>query len=208
MTMAHPVPLRRRRFNVHPIQQKYFFLSLAPLFFFFVTLVLLVLFPPNIGFMGLDPDLERPPTLGEVFTVMDARVWLALLISMLFSCLLSYLVTNKFAGHLYRIEQVLERSKEGVLPPTLQVRKGDDLREFVELLDGSFKTIAAALAGINAQQGLAAQKLTELRGRIRGDANGEMREAVEEICRHLQELEKILASFKLPAAVAPSPHKE
>jgi hypothetical protein len=203
-TMSWLGPIRRRKYNVHPIQQKYFFLSLLPLFFFTITLILLVLFPLNVSLMGSDVGRESTPTLREIFALMDVRIWLALLISMLVSCLLSYIVTNKFAGHIYRIEQVLERTMMGgELPSTLQVREGDDLKEFVELLDGSFKTISVALTGINTQHALAAGKLTALQRKIPAGPNGEMRQTLEEIRGHLQEVEKILANFKLPAAHAP-----
>ncbi|MGH7430462.1 MAG: hypothetical protein ACREI5_01405, partial [Candidatus Methylomirabilales bacterium] len=70
--MPQHVPVLRRRFNVHPIQQKYFFLSLVPLLFFGATLILLVLFPLNFALTGPDPELKHPATLREVFTLMDA----------------------------------------------------------------------------------------------------------------------------------------
>src|SRR3972149_10621365 len=119
--MPQRAPVLRRMLNPPPIQQKYFFLSLVPLFFFGATLILLVLFPLNFALMGPDPELTHPTTLREVFTLMDARIWFALVISMFVSCLLSYFVTHKFAGQLYRIGPILREGKEGSCPLSVQV---------------------------------------------------------------------------------------
>lgn len=197
--MAQHIPVRRRRLNVHPIQQKYFFLSLVPLFIFAFFLIVLVLFPLNAAFMGLDQDLSNPPTLGTIYAMLDVRVWVALLISMFASCLLSYFVTNKFAGHLYRLEQILRRGKEGNLPIPVHVRRGDDLQEFAELLNANFKVTASALAEIHEQQALAAMELAVLQTQVKAGSNGEVvLKGLEGIDSHLKEVENILAHFKFP----------
>jgi methyl-accepting chemotaxis protein len=204
--MPQRAPVLRRRFNVHPIQQKYFFLSLVPLFFFGATLILLVLFPLNFALMGPDPELKHPTTLREVFTLMDARIWLALVISMFVSCLLSYVATHKFAGQIYRIEQILRKGKEGNLPLSVRVRRDDDLQELAALLDGNFKKTTSALAEIMEQQALAAKELTAVQGNVKAGLSGEMIVAgLEGIGQRLQEVERILAHFKIPEAQASHP---
>jgi methyl-accepting chemotaxis protein len=196
----------RRKFNVHPIQQKYFFLSLVPLLFFGATLILLVLFPLNVALVGPDPELKHPTTLREVFTLMDARIWLALVISMLVSCALSYVVTHKFAGQLYRIEQILRKGKEGNLPPSVRVRRDDDLQELAELLDGNFKKTTSALAEIMEQQALAAKELAAVRGNVKAGLAGEMILAgLDSVGQRLQEVKGILTHFKVPQGQASRP---
>jgi methyl-accepting chemotaxis protein len=204
--MSQRAPVFRRKFNVHPIQQKYFFLSLLPLLFFGATLILLVLFPLNVALMGPDPELQNPRTLREVFTLMDARIWLALVISMLVSCVLSYFVTHKFAGQLYRIEQILRKGKEGNLPLSVRVRRDDDLQEFAELLDDNFRKTTSALAEIMEQQALAAKELTAVRGNVKAGLAGEMVLAgLDNIGQRLQEVKGILTHFKVPEGQAARP---
>ncbi|MFQ5846195.1 MAG: hypothetical protein ACE5IQ_00820 [Candidatus Methylomirabilales bacterium] len=204
--MGPHIPLQRRRFNVHPIQQKYFFLSLVPLFVFALILILLVLFPLNAALRGPFPDPDRPSTLWQIHALMDVRIWLALLISMLASCVLSYFVTNKFAGHLYRIEQILHRSKEGDLPPAVRIRRDDDLQELAALLDSNFKATTSALTAIKTQQALAVRALDAVQGKVKAGSHGEMILAeLERIGRNLREVENILAHFKLPTGHAPPP---
>lgn len=203
--MGLRVPLPRRRYNVHPIQQKYFFLSLIPLFVFAIVLILLILFPLNTSLMGPFPNPDNPPRLWNLHALMDVRIWFAVLISMLASCVLSYFVTNKFAGHLYRIEQILRRGKEGDLPLSLRVRRDDDLQEFVELLDSNFKRTTSALKAIQEQQALAVKELSTVQGKVKARADEEaILEGLEGIGRNLSKVENILGNFKLPAGQAPN----
>lgn len=202
--MGLRIPMTRRRFNVHPIQQKYFFLSLVPLFVFVMVLILLILFPLNMSLMGPSPNPDNPPTLWNIHALLDVRIWLAVLISMFASCLLSYFVTNKFAGHLYRIEQVLRRSKEGDLPSSVRIRRDDDLQEFAQLLDGNFQRTTSALTAIREQQTLALGELTTVQDKVKaGSTEATILEGLEGIGRNLREVDKILASFKLPTGHAP-----
>jgi methyl-accepting chemotaxis protein len=204
--MSQRVPIARRRFNVHPIQQKYFFLSLVPLLFFGATLIVLVLSPLNFAPMGSDPELNQPAPLREILPLMDARIWFALLISMLVSCALSYVVTHKFAGQLYRIEQILRKGKEGNLPPSVRVRRDDDLQELAELLDGNFKKTTSALAEIMEQQALAAKELAAVRGSVNAGLPGEMiLTGLDSVGQRLQEVKGILTHFKVPQGQASRP---
>lgn len=191
--MGHQVSLRRRRYNVHPIQRTYFSLFLVPLLFFAFFLILLAFLP------------FRSAPEGYVSILRDFRVWLAILISMIASGLVSYFVTNKFAGPVYRIEQTLRRFKEGDFPASVQVRTDDDLQELVQLLDGTFKRFASALMAINEQQALAADELAAVQAKAKAGANGEVLAGLEEIGRSLKEVENILANFKVPVPQAPDP---
>lgn len=204
--MESHVPFPRRRFNVHPIQRKYFSLFLTPLLFFAFFLILFsILVPPDVILQGLTADPGRAQSMGRISAVLDLRIWLALLISMIASGLLSYVVTNKFAGPLYRIEQTLRKGKDGDLPLAVRVRNDDELQELVELLDDTFKRFASALTAIHEQQDLAIKELTAVQGKVNAGSNGEIGEQLERVGRHLRELENILANFKIPMPQAPKP---
>jgi methyl-accepting chemotaxis protein len=193
MKMGHQVPLRRRRYNIHPIQRTYFSFFLVPMLFFAFFLILLAFLPLRSASEGYVPILQ------------DFRVWLAILISMIASGLVSYFVTNKFAGPVYRIEQTLRRFKEGDFPASVRVRTDDDLQELVQLLDGTFKRFASALLAINEQQALAVNELAAVQAKAKAGANGEVLAGLEEIGRNLKEVENILANFKVPVPQAPDP---
>jgi methyl-accepting chemotaxis protein len=190
--MGQQGPPRRRKYSVHPIQRTYFSLFLAPLLFFAFFLILLVVLP-----LGTVPQ-------GSIAVLRDFRVWLAVLISMIASGLLSYFITNKFAGPVYRIEQTLRRFREGDFPTSVRVRTDDDLQELVQLLDGAFKKFGSALMAIHEQQALAAQELSAVQRKVKSGANGDVLAGLEEIGRNLREVENILANFKVPEA----PHSE
>ncbi|MFQ5881713.1 MAG: hypothetical protein ACE5I9_04485 [Candidatus Methylomirabilales bacterium] len=190
----------RRSFYVHPIQRKYFFLSLVPLIVCAFLLIFLVFIPLNLALLGPAPDPEKAAILGQIYA-LAVRIWPAVLISMLVSGLLSFFVTHKFAGPLYRIEQVVRRIAEGDLPLSIRVRRHDDLQEFAALLDGAFGTITSALTAIREQEALAAKELTALQGNVKAglkDAGGIL-QGLEVMGRRHREVENILANFRLPA---------
>lgn len=204
--MGPQVALPRRRFNVHPIQRKYFSLFLAPLLFFTSFLILFtILVPSDVIIQGTTADPGEAQIVGRISALLDLRIWLALLVSMIASGLLSYVVTNKFAGPLYRIEQMLRRGKDGDLPLSVRVRSDDELQELVELLDATFKKFASALTAIHEQQHLAVTELTAAQGKREAGLDGEVGERLERVNRHLREVENILANFKVPMPEVPAP---
>lgn len=190
--LEHQAP-RRRRYNIHPIQRTYFSLFLTPLLFFAFFLILLAFIP------------FRSVVEGGTSVLQDFRIWLAILISMIASGLLSYFLTNKFAGPVYRIEQTLRKFKEGDFPASVRVRTDDDLQELVQLLDSAFKSFGAALIAISEQHAVAVKELDIVRDKIKAGENGDVLAGLEHIERTFREVENILGKFRLPAPLAPNP---
>jgi len=187
----------RRKFYVHPIQRKYFFLSLVPLLFFASVMALLVFVPLNLALQGPSPDLEKVAALGQLQGAGGVRIWLAIFLSMAVSALMSFFVTHKFAGPLYRIEQILRKVEQGHLPAAVRIRRGDDIQEFADVVESAFKSITVALTAIKEQQALAAKELAALQGRVTADSNGEILRRLDGIVRNHKEIENILANFKI-----------
>ncbi|MFQ5741823.1 MAG: hypothetical protein ACE5JX_22735 [Acidobacteriota bacterium] len=193
-------PFWRRKFYVHAIQRKYFFLSMMPLVYCAFLLIILAFAPESLALQGpAAADAGRVSILGQSYPLGGVRIWLAVIISMLACSLHSFFVTHKFAGPLYRFEQVLQKVKEGDFPVSVRIRQGDDLQEFAGHLDSALRTIASALNGIKEQQALAVQEVGALQGKVTGEANGEVLRGLEGIGRNLKEVEIILANFKLPS---------
>ncbi len=196
--MTPHIPFWQRRFYVHPIQRKYCFLSLIPLIVCAFLLILLIFIPVNLALRAAVSDHEQAATLEQIHAIA-VRIWPAFLISMLVSSLLSFFVTNKFAGPLCRIEKVMRRVAEGDLPNSFRVRRRDDLQEFAALLDGAFGTITSALTAIREQEALVGKALAALRGNINVglyDAR-EVLQDLEVIAQSHAEVENILANFRL-----------
>jgi len=199
MTMTQHLPWWRRRFYVHPIQRKYFFLSLIPLIVCSTLMVLLLFMPIRLAVRGLVFPPADAANLAELYP-LAVRVWPAVLLSILASGILSVFVTHKLAGPLFRIEQVLRGVAEGNLPLAVRIRRDDDLQEFARLLNGAFGKITSALTEIHNLQARAVHELTALPGKIRaglGDT-GEILRDLEGINRYQREVERILAKFRLP----------
>jgi len=197
--MTQHLPWWRRRFYVHPIQRKYFFLSLVPLIVCSILMVLLLFMPIRLAVRGLVFPPADAANLAELYP-LAVRVWPAVLLSILASGLLSVFVTHKLAGPLFRIEQVLRGVAEGNLPLAVRIRRDDDLQEFARLLSGAFGKITAALTEIHRLQARAVHELTALPGKIRAglDDTGEILRDLDGISRYQREVERILAKFRLP----------
>lgn len=194
--MTPHIPLWKRTFYVHPIQRKYCFLSLIPLIVCAFLLLLLVFVPENLTLRGAGFEAEQAATLAQLHA-LGARVWPAVLISMLVSSLLSFLVTNKFAGPLWRIERVMRRVAEGELPQSFRVRRADDLQEFAALLDGAFGTITAALTAIREQEALRAKALAAIRGKVTAGISDtqDVLQGLEAMAQSQTEVDQVLAKF-------------
>ncbi len=201
--MTQYIPFWRRKFYVHPIQRKYFHLALVPLIVCGFLLVILVFAPVFWAVKGPAPDLDTATALGQIYGMGGIRIWLAVFLSMLAACLLSFLATNKFAGPLYRIEQILRKVEEGELPVSVRIRRDDDIHEFAQALDSAFKTIAVALTAIRDQQAKADEQLVALQRRARADFNGDILNGLEGIGRSHREVEQILAGFHIPKPADP-----
>jgi methyl-accepting chemotaxis protein len=180
---------------VHPIQRKYFFLSLVPLIACAFLLLVGFFMPLRSAFVA--SDAESSYYLWGAY-MLAIRIWPAVIISMVASGLLSFLITNRFAGPVYRLEQIMRGVAAGQLPRLpIRVRPGDDLQEFARYLDTAFTLISTALTGIREQEQLAAQKLAALEGQMQSGLldTQEITQGLEVIGRHHKEVEKTLVQF-------------
>lgn len=203
MAQHRRLPFWRRRFYVHPIQRRYFFLSMIPLAFCAFLLILMVFAPLALSLRGAPPDGEAPAVLGPISVLQGLRIWIAVILSMLACSVQSFYITNKFAGPLYRIEHILRKVKEGEFPHSIRIRRGDDLQELAGLLNSAFQIVAVALTGIKEQQALANQELAAVQGKARAGSDRELLQGLEGIGRNLKEVEKILANFRFPPLQTP-----
>ncbi|MFQ5960901.1 MAG: hypothetical protein ACE5MG_05860 [Candidatus Methylomirabilales bacterium] len=203
--MQRYIPFWRRKFYVHPIQRKYFHLALVPLIVCAFLLILLVFGPVFWAVNGPTPNLDQAAALGQIYGMGGLRIWAAVTISMLAACLLSFIATHKFAGPLYRIEQILRKVEQGDLPVSVRIRRDDDIHEFARALDSAFNTIAVALTAIKEQQARADKELLVLQGKVKAGVNGDILDDLEGIGRNHREVENILANFNIPTLQAPNP---
>lgn len=203
--MQRYVPFWRRKFYVHPIQRKYFHLALVPLIVCAFLLILLVFAPVFWAVNGPTPNLDQAAVVGQIYGMAGLRIWAAVIVSMLAACLLSFIATHKFAGPLYRIEQILRRVEEGNLPVSVRIRRDDDIQEFARALDSAFNTIAVALTAIQQQQAKADKELLVLKGKVKAGVNGDILDDLEGTGRNHREVQSILANFNIPTLQAPNP---
>src|SRR3972149_4210180 len=91
-------PFARRRFHVHPIQRKYFFLSLIPLLLCAGIVAFLVLVSAGMTTLGPAPDLAPSPVAWHIALLGDGRTWITLFASIIATRLLGFSVPNEVDG--------------------------------------------------------------------------------------------------------------
>ncbi|MFQ6024797.1 MAG: hypothetical protein ACE5NW_18955 [Acidiferrobacterales bacterium] len=195
------LPFWQRRIYVHPIQRKYFLLTLFPLAFCAFLVILTVFAPLNLALHGSADAIERMAILQQIY-LLGSRIWPAFIIAMAVCGVHSFFVTHKFAGPIHRMEQILQRVEDGDLPVAVRIRRGDDLQDFASNLDAAFKTISSNLAAIKEHQAQAAKELASLQEKAKAGLNGDVVKGLEVIGRNHRELENILANFKVPTLQA------
>lgn len=187
-----------RTYIVHPIQRRFFFLSLVPLAICSSLIGLLVFAPLNLSFLGSAADPEK---LRHIHA-LGARIWPAVLISVVASGLLSFVATNQFGGPLHRIEKAVRRIAHGELPNSIRVQQDDDLGELPALLNEACGRIASALTGIRQEEAEAAEELAALHRKAKAGLRDPTAivQGLHKISHHLREVERTLTEFRLPRA--------
>ncbi|MDH7498896.1 MAG: methyl-accepting chemotaxis protein [candidate division NC10 bacterium] len=194
------LPFWKRRFYVHPLQRKYFFLSLIPLAASAVLLIVLLFLPLQVAYTRSAFEPEKALIMHQALLLVS-RIWPAIILTMIAYAIATFFVLHKLVGPLPRMERLLRGIAKGDLPPFIRVRPKDDLEEFAAHLDQAFRTLFIALKEIRDQEARAAQELAEVRGKLGsgGAGGGDLLKSLEEIRQRHQEIGKILSYFSFPA---------
>lgn len=192
-------PLWKRRFYVHPLQRKYFLLSLVPLMVTALLLILLLFVPLQMAYTRSSMDPDRAFVVREAL-VLVSRIWPAILLTMMAYAIVIFFTLHRLVGALPRIERMLQGIAKGDLPSFIRVRPNDDLREFAGHLDEAFRTLILALKDLREHETRAAQGLADLQQKVRpgGAEVGEILNSLKEISRRHQEMAKVLSYFNFP----------
>lgn len=193
----------RKRFYIHSIQKKYALLTFLLLASY--TFVLAVaLFLPPILHLTAETSLEEQAKAASQFIALSDRLWPAILISVPIFMVVSFWVTNRFAGPVYRLEQSLKQIANGDLGLQVRFRSGDDLQELAVLVNQIIHQQAEVLRTVQSVH----QRLLEIMGQVRSKAVApeQINQTLEQIQIQIEQIESLLRQFKLgrPAA-SPAP---
>ena len=187
-----------RKFYVHPIQRKYFYLSLMPLVICSAAIMALAFIPMNLLLLGNAPELDKA-VAATCLASLGSRIWPAIFITMLVSAGLSIFATHTLAGPLLRLENIGKRLVAGEFPETIRIREGDDLGQIAGTLNEALSALRATLVRVRDQSRAAREELASLQGRL---AAGETLASsastdLKQIAAHLDDLGETLRSYKL-----------
>ncbi|MFQ5882012.1 MAG: HAMP domain-containing protein [Candidatus Methylomirabilales bacterium] len=184
-------PERRRRFYVHQIQRKYLFLSLVPLIICSFLIIVFLFIPLDVLlYSSASPAAKR--AIVQDLRTLGIRIWPAIFLAMLASCVLSVFVTHRFAGPLYRFQQVADRIAAGDLSIRFKLRKGDDLLDLEAALSRAIETMAGT---IRETQRLLTDLTHRLEGLRRRAGEGQRQSLDEDLTGLLEDAGKVQAAL-------------
>ena len=195
-------PSRRRRFYVHGIQKKYVYLSLVPLIISSL-LIIAFLFVPLDVLLYSSASATVKQTVAQDLQALGIRIWPAIFVAMVVSAFLSVFITvfftHRFAGPLYRFQQVVDRMAVGDLSTGFKLRKGDDLVELETALNRAIESLAETVQEVQGRLG----DLTERLGTLVRSGGDRSEHSPEQdfvaLLEKAQEAQTALARFKIEA---------
>lgn len=157
---------RRKRYYIHEIQRKYFFISLVPLIISTFLIILFLFIPLDILVFSNVPAAQKQEAVAQL-RILGIRIWPAVFLAMLISSFLSVYVTHKFAGPVYRFEQTVKEIAEGNLSVRVKLRKGDDFIQLESLLNKALDRVDTLISEIKEEQARVGAKVEALAANLR-----------------------------------------
>ncbi len=194
-------PAQRRQFYVHGIQRKYLFLALVPLVISSLLIMVLLFIPLDV-LLHSSASATVEKTIAQDLEALGIRVWPAIFLAMMISAVLSVfitvIITHRFAGPLYRFEQVIDRIAAGDFSSGFSLRRGDDLVELETALNRAIANLAETVQEARGRLGELTGWLETLMGSGGdGSAHGGQQHLAA-LLEKAQQAETALARFKIP----------
>jgi len=150
--------LRRRKFLVKKKLQ----LSLLVTTLFYLALFVLVVgvalfLPPFLDLEGGGADSRKAMQAATQILYLHGHFWWPVLFTLVFIGLHSIRTSHRFAGALYRFEQVFENVAKGVVPGPVRLREKDYLQEEAQVINRMLEALRTRIHTLQeAQQDLRA----------------------------------------------------
>lgn len=195
-------PSKRRQFCVHGIQRKYVFLSLVPLIISSLLIIALFFIPLDV-LLYSSASATVQKTVAQDLDALGIRIWPAIFLGMLVSAFLSVLVTvivtHRFAGPLYRFEQVIDRMAARDFSSGFTLRRGDDLVGLETALNRAIGNLAETVQEARSRLGDLTARIETL-ARSGGDGFAHDRQQdLAALLQKAQQAQTALARFKVSA---------
>ena len=142
-------------------------------------------------------------TVAQDIEALGIRIWPAIFLGMLVSAFLSVLVTvivtHRFAGPLYRFEQVIDRMAAGGFFSGFTLRRGDDLVGLETALNRAIGNLAETVQEARSRLGDLTARIETL---VRSGGDGFAHDRQQDLAALLQKAQQAqtaLARFKVSA---------
>lgn len=155
-----------------------------------VVTVAVLLFPV-VREMNWSDSMEVRYWAAQTFILIVTKVSPAVVFIALLYIFHLTMVTHRVCGPLVNFRRVLRRIGTGDLTPRVAMRRGDYLQEEIREINDMTDRLRSFVKDIKGLHARLSPHIDRLR------ANGEDSETVELVIRHIEEMERVLARFKV-----------
>ncbi len=186
---------RRRKFILDKKLQLGLLLASLCYVAFYVTATGAALFLPVIfELRASNPTSPQAYLLANNFLYLHGHFWPVALLSLVAVTLHSVLLTQKVAGPLYRFRRIFAALKNGTVPASQRLRRGDFLQNEMRLINEMLDSFRSKVVDVQEAQASLNRSLDDIARRTAVCSDGELKLLVQDLAAQGERLAK-LASF-------------
>lgn len=185
-----------RRYYIHEIQKEYAVMVIMLLLAYTFILSLSLFGPPAIKLFSDIPLSEKLEASTQVLVLAD-RLWVALIISLFLSTVISIYVTHRIAGPIYRFEQTIKRLLLGDISVKIKLRENDRLVYLSNLINQMTDNMSAAIGDVKKETVEMKEILDKILPELGTQGQKDILKSVEDVAEHRDRIEKVLAKFNV-----------
>ena len=189
---------RRKKFLINKKLQ-YGLLAYNAAYFFVIMLSLAgTLFFP-LYFQLSDPNLNYRE-LGEIadkILFLHSRIWIVLLVVLIFIALHSIIISHRIAGPLYRFRAIFRQIRDGDLSKPIRIRKGDFLMDEQAVIEEMMDMLRSRIGQIKGEHAAMGKAVREIVGEHGSELPRDLRRKIEALEKHCARLKQEIDYFTL-----------
>jgi methyl-accepting chemotaxis protein len=192
--------LRRRKYLVNrKLQYNLLLTSLLYVILFAVALAATLFVPLIIRLRNLDPASAEASQTALEFLYLHSKFWPTVILTFGIIALHSIYTSHRFAGPLYRFTVIFNRIKQGFLPRSVNLRKGDFLQAEMSQINEMIGSLRTKIEDIRRAQSELREAVHLCRQEFGRELTDDERELLNDLIRKGDLLEAKVAQFHIEA---------
>jgi hypothetical protein len=190
--------LRRRRFLIGPSLQLPLLLATFGHLLIVSLAIAAGLFGPSIlSLLTSSQTSDRALSAASQILFLHSRFWPVLALALLLVTLDSIRITHKVAGPLFRLDRVLARIRQGRIPETVRLRKGDLLQDNFQRINATLELLRGHHREVRESRLALVESLRAVREAQAAGMNAELEHRLNDLAGKAERLAELSQRFDL-----------